>query len=301
MIQRDRLAGLTEVRLTRRNAVRALAIGMLGLTVAPALAQAAGAAPSESDSTAAEAQARSHVVQRGDTVRKIAATYGTTEDALVKLNPALAANPHLIFPGQVLKIPATVEPTSVWNLNLVTPDETLPRPESTSRGSATASGDYPIPAGLPAYQAEFLKASIGPAIDSMRATGVPASVTLAQAILESDWGRSSLATDGRNYFGIKATSKQGTAGSITLPTREAGIGTVIAGFRAYNSMLESFVDHGNFLVENSRYAPALAVKDDARAFARAIQQAGYATDPNYATALINLMIKFGLEQYDQLK
>lgn len=301
MIHRDRLAEITRDGVTRRVAVRTFALGMLGLAVTPALAQASDAAPGESESVAAEAPTRSHVVQRGDTVRKIAAQYGTTEGALVVLNPSIAANPNRIIPGQVLRVPADSTTAPVWNLDLATPSEALPRPAASSRSERPDAGEYAIPAGLPAFQSEFLQASIGPAIDSMRETGVPASVTLAQAILESDWGRSTLATNGKNYFGIKSSRKLGPAGEIRLPTYEAGIGTVVDGFRAYNTMLESFVDHGLFFVENARYAPAMAVMDDARAFARAIHAAGYATDPGYSTKLINLMVKFSLEQYDRAK
>ena len=300
MNERDRLAGPAEARVTRRIAVRSLALGLIGLAATPALAQASAVALNESEETTAEALTQSYVVQRGDTVRKIAARYGTTESALVKLNPRLAANPNLIFPGQALLVPAASSNESVWSANLPAPDETPLRPEATTRSDRASTGDYPIPAGLPAYQSEFLRTAIGPAIDSMRDTGVPASVTLAQAILESDWGRSGLTKQGKNYFGIKASRKAGPAGTIYMPTYEAGIGTVTAGFRKYNTMTESFVDHGLFFVENARYAPAMAVKDDARAFARAIHQAGYATDPAYSTKLINLMTKFALEQFDKL-
>lgn len=136
---------------------------------------------------------------------------------------------------------------------------------------------------------------------SQRETGVPASVTLAQAALESDWGKSQLARQGNNFFGIKATKQPGTAGVIQLPTWEVLSGSnvvVQAGFRAYQSAAESFADHGRFFIENARYAAAMKNIADPNTFARLIHQAGYATDPAYATKLIGLMQKFNLYQYD---
>jgi flagellum-specific peptidoglycan hydrolase FlgJ len=147
----------------------------------------------------------------------------------------------------------------------------------------------------------FIASAIEPAQRSQLATGVPASVTIAQAILESDWGKSGLAVRGQNYFGIKATKGPGPAGVITMNTWEVMNGknvTVSAGFRKYNNMEESFTDHGNFLANGPRYAKAMAVKDDARAFARAIHAAGYATDPAYSTKLINIMQKYELFEFD---
>ena len=69
-------------------------------------------------------------------------------------------------------------------------------------------------------------------------------------------------------------------------------------FRAYDSISDSFVDHGLFFVENGRYATAMAVKNDPKQFARAVNQAGYATDPAYASKLIGLMDRYDLYRYD---
>jgi len=119
------------------------------------------------------------------------------------------------------------------------------------------------------------EAFIARAARAARATakeyGVPAAVTLAQAALESDWGRAHMG-DANNYFGIKAYDKGGVPqigpiakGFITLPTREVVNGrsiTVNARFRAYKSMADSFRDHANFLKVNSRYAPAFDHTDE---------------------------------------
>jgi hypothetical protein len=154
------------------------------------------------------------------------------------------------------------------------------------------------------------EAFIARAARAARATakeyGVPGAVTLAQAALESDWGRAHMG-EANNYFGIKAYDKGGVPqigpiakGFVTLPTREVVNGrsiTVNARFRSYASMADSFRDHANFLKVNSRYAPAFAHSDDPDAFARAIAKAGYATDPAYADKLIALMRQYKLYGY----
>jgi hypothetical protein len=136
---------------------------------------------------------------------------------------------------------------------------------------------------------------------SRKITGVPASVTVAQAILESDWGRSRLTRQGNNLFGIKALNGSGSAGVVTLATWEHlddSDVVVQAPFRAYTTLEDSVDDHGRFF-RGSRYRDAMAVAGDARAFARAIQDAGYATDPSYASKLIRLMDRYDLYRFDQ--
>jgi hypothetical protein len=150
---------------------------------------------------------------------------------------------------------------------------------------------------------EFIAAVGEAARRSSRSTSVPASVTVAQAILESDWGRSRLARQANNLFGIKAQGAvKGPAGVVTLPTWEhTGGGDVMvqAPFKAYFTLEQSIDDHGAFFTRNRRYAGAMSVANDAHAFARAIQDAGYATDPNYASKLIGLMDRYDLYRFDQ--
>jgi flagellum-specific peptidoglycan hydrolase FlgJ len=168
-----------------------------------------------------------------------------------------------------------------------------------TRAQTSSRSDRPATPATPAEQ--FIAQNAAAATQSMRETGVPASVTLAQAILESDSGRSGLSTKAQNYFGIKATSKQGPAGVVYMDTWEHAGGqdiTVSQPFRAYHNAEESFADHGQYLRENSRYAEAMKHTDDARAFARLIHQAGYATDPAYSSKLITLMDRYNLYQYD---
>lgn len=119
-------------------------------------------------------------------------------------------------------------------------------------------------------------------------TKVPASVTVAQAALESGWGEHA---PGKNLFGIKATPDW--TGPVTIKkTRECIKGKWIvidARFRAYNDWAGSIHDHAQFLVENPRYAPAFQHTDNGCDFAMALAGAGYATDPDYGKKLISLI------------
>ena len=151
---------------------------------------------------------------------------------------------------------------------------------------------------------DFIRRAAPGAQRGFREFRVPASVTLAQACLESGFGRFHIGT-ANNYFGIKAQGASSfgsiAIGAVQVPTKENVSGrtiTVNAFFRKYKSMGDSMRDHGRFLRENSRYKPAFAHIHDAKAFARAIHKAGYATDPQYSNKLIGLMDKFNLYQYD---
>ncbi|AYG38035.1 cell wall hydrolase [Lactiplantibacillus pentosus] len=124
------------------------------------------------------------------------------------------------------------------------------------------------------------------------------SVTAAQAILESGWGRSQLATAGNNLFGIKG-SYQGQ--SIYFPTQEwngSQYITIQDAFRKYPNWSASVEDHGAFLVENPRYSNLLGVTDYRRV-ASLLQQDGYATAPTYASSLISIIEYNQLHQLDQ--
>lgn len=152
-------------------------------------------------------------------------------------------------------------------------------------------------------QRKFLQDAAPGAQMGQREFGVPASVTLAQAAIESGWGRFHMGS-ANNYFGIKASGSLGpiASGTVTLPTKEFSGGrtiTVSAHFRAYRSLADSLRDHGLFLKSNSRYAPAFRVAGDPNAFARALQRAGYATDPHYADKLIATMRANDLYRFDR--
>jgi flagellum-specific peptidoglycan hydrolase FlgJ len=178
---------------------------------------------------------------------------------------------------------------------------------STSNGAnnvsykgSTDTGDLASYPGGKLPPAKFI-ALFGPvAQKSMKETGVPASVTLAQAILETGWGKSSIG-NAKNLFGIKGT---GPAGKTVVSTQECYDGTYVTikdGFRMYHNWQESIDDHAH-LVSNGRYKSAwdaYQANHDADAFARGIHQAGYATSPTYASDLISLMKQYNLYEWDK--
>jgi hypothetical protein len=148
----------------------------------------------------------------------------------------------------------------------------------------------------------FLDAAIKAARADAAQTGVPASVTVAQAILESDWGRSLLARDANNYFGIKAMGSLGTDGVVWMPTGEfdddGQAYETVSAFRAYKSLTESVADHDHMLRTASRYAAAMQLRNDPKQFAQQLAEAGYSTDPEYADKLVALMDSYDLYRLD---
>jgi flagellum-specific peptidoglycan hydrolase FlgJ len=155
---------------------------------------------------------------------------------------------------------------------------------------------------------QFIKAAVPGAQRGWREYGVPASVTIAQAILESGWGRSGLASVDRNYFGIKCQSgRYGTLASgchdyrTQECTKAGSCFSTVATFRTYPSMGHSFRDHGSFLRVNPRYAGAFNYTKNANSFIWKVWKAGYATDPNYYTKVTTLMAQQKLYQYDVWK
>ncbi|MBI4492533.1 MAG: glucosaminidase domain-containing protein [Chloroflexi bacterium] len=130
---------------------------------------------------------------------------------------------------------------------------------------------------------------------------IPASVTVAQAILESSWGESRLAREANNYFGIKAHTEIGPAGLVWMPTAEVLDGQdvrVTEVFRAYNNLGESVRDHHRFLLEQPRYKAALGVSDPA-VFVQRVAAAGYSTDPGYVDKVLTLIQQNNLTRFDR--
>ncbi|GIM53205.1 hypothetical protein CAPN004_22350 [Capnocytophaga cynodegmi] len=132
------------------------------------------------------------------------------------------------------------------------------------------------------------------AMVEMQRYKIPASITLAQAILESGSGQGKLARHGNNHFGIKCHSSwQGK--TMTHDDDEKG-----ECFRRYKYAFESFEDHSTFLVNRNRYAFLFDLEpDDYVGWAHGLKKAGYATDPGYAKKLIQLIKKHKLYEYDQ--
>ncbi len=131
------------------------------------------------------------------------------------------------------------------------------------------------------------------AIEQMLRYRVPASITLAQGLLESRAGLSDLAVRGNNHFGIKCHGWTGR--KAYHDDDEAG-----ECFRAYDNARQSYEDHSRFLSQNSRYARLFSLdRTDYRGWAKGLKACGYATNPNYANSLIGIIETYGLSQYDR--
>lgn len=133
--------------------------------------------------------------------------------------------------------------------------------------------------------------------------GVLPSISIAQAILESDWGTSELSVKNNNFYGIKGDSAEPI---VTMTTREFVDGEWIevdAEFRKYTTWQESMEDHSKLFIKGTtwntdQYAKVLASENYKEA-AYALQESGYATDPDYPNKLIRLIEQYDLNQYDQ--
>ena len=133
------------------------------------------------------------------------------------------------------------------------------------------------------------------AVEEMHRTGVPASITLAQGILESGAGLSPLATDGNNHFGIKCHN--GWTGRTVRADDDARNEC----FRAYDTAAESFRDHSDFLRYRDRYKFLFDFDiTDYESWAYGLKQAGYATDPAYASKLIRYIEDYNLSRFDAM-
>ena len=144
---------------------------------------------------------------------------------------------------------------------------------------------------------DFINRIVDDAIVSQRENRILASVTIAQAILESSNGTSGLAIVGNNLFGIKGAFN---GQSVYFPTMEQYSGewfSVTAAFRKYDSWGESLRDHAALLSQNPRYASVVGQGDYALA-TMGLQESGYATDPDYATKLNQIIATYGLDKFD---
>jgi flagellum-specific peptidoglycan hydrolase FlgJ len=163
------------------------------------------------------------------------------------------------------------------------------------RHQHTSSAQPALPGS--ASQRAFIDQVAPGAVATQRKYGVPASVTIAQAIDESGWGQSLLATQDHNLFGIKGT---GPAGSDLLPTQEFSGGRMIdttAPFRIYHDIGQSIEAHGKLLARSEYFTHAMSNKHQPNAFAAALTGV-YATDPAYGTKLVDLMQRYDLYRFD---
>ena len=141
---------------------------------------------------------------------------------------------------------------------------------------------------------DYIKQYRDLAVDEMKKYHIPASITLAQGLLESGAGQSTLARKSNNHFGIKCGSDwQGK----TVRHNDDARGEC---FRAYKHPKQSYEDHSKFLAGRSRYASLFKLKiTDYKGWARGLKKAGYATDPRYAQRLIDIIELYDLDKYDK--
>ena len=148
-------------------------------------------------------------------------------------------------------------------------------------------------AGSP--QERYISRYASIAVNEMYRSGVPASITLAQGIIESRSGQSALAADGNNHFGIKCHNSWKGRTMLVDDDRKNEC------FRVYDTAEESFRDHSDFLRYRDRYKFLFDFKTtDYKSWAYGLKQAGYATDPSYASKLIKCVEDYNLSRYDRM-
>jgi flagellum-specific peptidoglycan hydrolase FlgJ len=182
-------------------------------------------------------------------------------------------------------LPVTGAVTSYSSVN--------PSPRYSRSQAAASTASVPDSAA----QQAFINEIVPGALAAQQQYGIPASVTIAQAIDESGWGQSELAAQDHNLFGIKGT---GPAGSVIRPTQEYQNGQVVtvnAPFRVYADVAQSITDHSLLLATGSAYQQAMADRRSPDAFASDLTGV-YATDPNYGANLITIMRQYNLYRYD---
>ncbi|MBK9335082.1 MAG: LysM peptidoglycan-binding domain-containing protein [Lewinellaceae bacterium] len=173
---------------------------------------------------------------------------------------------------------------------------TTPRTGTTTPTTAyTPTGNVQVD-----YAQQYREA----AVSEMQRTGIPASIKIAQGILESASGRSELASNGNNHFGIKCGSGwTGKTYHKKDDDRDAGGNLIESCFRKYSHPEESFFDHSEFIRDprkSNRYGFLFNLDPrDYRSWARGLQSAGYATSPTYANQLIDLIERLRLYEFDQ--
>lgn len=142
-------------------------------------------------------------------------------------------------------------------------------------------------------QEEYIRAYKDIAIDEMKKYKIPASITLAQGMLESGSGNSNLAVKANNHFGIKCHGWTGR--KFYMDDDEEN-----ECFRSYRNPEDSYHDHSLFLTQRSRYEKLFKLNiTDYKGWARGLKEAGYATNPRYPELLISLVERFDLTKYDK--
>lgn len=151
-----------------------------------------------------------------------------------------------------------------------------------------------------AYKQDYLAKYSTLAQSEMRRVGIPASIKLAQGILESSWGRSELTQNSNNHFGLKCKTDDGFDCYFKEDDDYVEGKLVKSPFRKYQSAEASYMDHSNYLYNNPRYDLCFAQGMDYRAWAHALKSCGYATAKDYAEKIIATIERYNLQRYDVL-
>lgn len=140
------------------------------------------------------------------------------------------------------------------------------------------------------------------AVSEMERTGIPASIKLAQGLLESSWGRSELSTEAHNHFGIKCGSKwMGNTFMKEDDDYDKSGKLKKSCFRVFESDQASYIAHSEFLLSNQRYGFLFDYSEtDHKAWAKGLRKAGYASDPSYPSKLIGIIKKYDLARFDYM-
>ncbi len=189
----------------------------------------------------------------------------------------------MVFRGRHIILAATCAAVLLFSCHTSRRDRPIDEPVISSRNDKPLSTE--------AYIAKYKDLAVW----QMHHFGVPASITMAQAILESNSGNSELAKSAKNHFGIKCTSTW--KGKTYLKDDEKNSEC----FRMYSSEAESFQDHIDFL-KRDRYAALFSLSSrDYKGWAKGLKKAGYATNPKYPDLLINLIDRYKLYELDNMK
>ena len=215
------------------------------------------------------------------------------------------ANPNLILPGQVIdvsglesKASALLQGPAAWAGRLATaapPPTAVPAEAPPAAQAAEAPVTAVRPTAALSAASAFLVRHAQAAQRVQATSGIPATYMLSQAALETGWGRQEIrAPDGRNSFNLFGIRAGGNwrGPTVQVWTTEHINGTtqrMLGEFRAYSSYEESFADYARLIGQQPRYAQVMQNLGDPMAFSSALQRAGYATGPRYASALASVI------------
>ena len=172
--------------------------------------------------------------------------------------------------------------------------KTASKPTIQNSESSTQVEEIPKDISFGEAVSKYIEFYSSIAKEEMLQYGIPASITLAQGILESGAGRGELTQKANNHFGIKC-HKEWTGDKVFHDDDESQ-----ECFRKYRDPKYSFRDHSLFLTQRSRYQDLFKLrKDDYKGWAKGLKKAGYATDPKYSDKLISLIERYNLSNYDQ--